>query len=109
MHVNKFLNPSMFQFWKVSSKTEVCSDSVCPTTTMLCIKEVENAKSVDDLVTSQSTEGRDVTDFEMLDAKIASALKKTISDQHFRRTVSVEEQRAQKHDRFLRGRQILRA
>ena len=38
---------------------------------------------------------------------IASALKK-LSDKHvhFRRRVSVEEQRVQKHDRFLRGRQI---
>ena len=42
----------------------------------------------------------------MLDAKIASALKKIISNQHFPRRVSVEEQRAQKHYRFLRGRQI---
>ena len=42
----------------------------------------------------------------MLDAKIASALKKIISNQHFRSRVSVEEQRAQKIDRFPRGRQI---
>ena len=42
----------------------------------------------------------------VLDAKIASALKKFISSVHFRRKVSVEEQRAQKYNRFLRGRQI---
>ena len=44
----------------------------------------------------------------MLDAMIASALIKIISNPHFRRRVSVEEQRAQKYDRFfiLRGRQI---
>ena len=42
---------------------------------MLWIKEVEIAQSVEDLVTSQTIEGRDFTDFEMLDAKIASALK----------------------------------
>ena len=42
----------------------------------------------------------------MLGAKIASALKKIISNPHFRRRVSAEEQRAQEHDRFLRGRQI---
>ena len=38
---------------------------------------------------------------------IASALKKLLNTQiHFRKRVSVEEHRAQKHDRFLRGRQI---
>ena len=42
----------------------------------------------------------------MLDAKIAFALKKIISNRHFRKRVNVEEQRAQKHDRFLQRRQI---
>ena len=44
--------------------------------------------------------------FEVLDAKIASALNKIIHDSHFKRRVSLEEQKAQKQDRFLRGRQI---
>ena len=58
-------------------------------------------------MTSQSIEGRrDFTDFEMLDAKIASGLQKVISSVHFRRRVIVEEQRAQKYDRFFRRRQI---
>ena len=42
----------------------------------------------------------------MLDAKIASALNKIIQNSHFKKMVSVEEQKAQKEDRFLRGRQI---
>ena len=43
----------------------------------------------------------------MLVAMIASALKKPLDKHvHFRRRVSVEEQRAQKYDRFSRGRQI---
>ena len=41
----------------------------------------------------------------MLDAKIASASKRIISNQYFRRRVNVEEQTAQKYDRFQRGRQ----
>ena len=46
-------------------------------------------------------------DFDMLDAMIASALKKLLNTQtHFRKRVSVEEQRDQKHDRLLRGRHI---
>ena len=75
---------------------------------MSWIKEVEIAKSIDDLLTSQVIVGRnDFADFEMLDAKMASALKKIISDPRFRRRVTVEEQRAQTYDWFfLRGRQI---
>ena len=64
---------------------------------MLWITEVE----VDDLLTSQSIEGRSFPVFEMLDAKIASALKKIISNQHFRRRVGVEEQTAQKYNSFF--------
>ena len=45
----------------------------------------------------------------MLDAMIAYALKKLLNTQiHVRKRVRVEEQRAQKYDRFLRGRQIAR-
>ena len=42
----------------------------------------------------------------MLDAKIASALNKIIQSSHFKKKVSLEEQKFQKEDRFLRGRQI---
>ena len=45
-------------------------------------------------------------DFEVLDAKIASALNRIIQNSHFKRRISLEEQKAQKQDRFLRGRQI---
>ena len=44
--------------------------------------------------------------FEVLDAKIASALNRIIQNTHFKRRISLEEQKAQKQDRFLRGRQI---
>ena len=42
----------------------------------------------------------------MLDAKIASALNKIIQNFQFKKKVSLEEQKAQKEDLFLRGRQI---
>ena len=45
-------------------------------------------------------------DFEVLDARIASALNRIIHNSHFKRRVSLEEQKAHKQDRFLRGRQI---
>ena len=49
----------------------------------------------------------EIADFNMIDAMIVSALKKLLNTQtHFRKRVSVEEQRAQEHDRFSRGRQI---
>ena len=66
---------------------------------MLWIKEAEVAKSVDDLMTSQSTDKHVVPDFEMLNAQIASALKRIITNQCFRRRINVEEQHAQKYDR----------
>ena len=42
----------------------------------------------------------------MLDARIASALNKIIKNSYFKKKVSLEEQKAQKEDRFLRRRQI---
>ena len=42
----------------------------------------------------------------MLDTKIASALKKIIPNSNFKKKVSLEEQKAQKEDQCLRGRQI---
>ena len=44
--------------------------------------------------------------FEVLDARIASALNKIIHNSQFKRRISLEEQKGQKQDRFLRGRQI---
>ena len=73
---------------------------------MLWIKEVEMVESVDDLKSSRSIRGIPGPNFEVLDARIASALDRIIHNSHFKRRVSLEEQKAQKEDRFLRGRQI---
>ena len=73
---------------------------------MLWIKEVEMVDSLDDLRSSSSTVGISIPNFEVLDARIASALNKIIHNSHFKRRISLEEQKAQKQDRFLRGRQI---
>ena len=53
------------------------------------IKEVETAKSIDDLLTSRSITGRtDFPDFDILDAMIASALKKLLNTHiHFGKRV----------------------
>ena len=42
--------------------------------------------------------------FEVLDARIASALNKIIQNTRFKKKVSLEEQKAQKQDRFFRSR-----
>ena len=70
------------------------------------IKEVEMVESVDDLRSSCSIGGIRTPDFEELDAKIAAALNRIIHNSRFKKKVSLEEQKAQKEDRFLRGRQI---
>ena len=44
--------------------------------------------------------------FEVLDARIASVLNRIIHNSHCKSRISLEEQKAQKQDRFLRGRQI---
>ena len=62
--------------------------------------------SVDDLRSSSSIRGIQMPNFEVLDARIASALNKIIHNSHFKRRISLEEQKAQKEHRFLRGRQI---
>ena len=74
---------------------------------MLLIKEVEVVESVDDLKSSSSIRGIQTPDFEVLDAKIASALNRIIQNTRFKKKVSLEEMKAHKEDRFfLRGRQI---
>ena len=73
---------------------------------MQWIKELELVDSVDELRSSSSIRGVSMPNFEVLDARIASALNKTIHNSHFKRKISLEEQKAQKEDRFLRGRQI---
>ena len=54
---------------------------------------------------SSSTRGISMPNFEVLDARIAS-LNMIIHNSHFKRRISLEEPKAQKQDRFLRGRQI---
>ena len=67
---------------------------------------MELVDSVDDLRSSSSTRGISMPNFEVLDARIASALNRIIHNSHFKRRISLEERKAQKQDRFLRGRHI---
>ena len=106
LHFDKFPTPATFACWKIRFKTEVCTCSQFPTEAMQWIKEVELVDSVDELRSSSSTRGISMPNFEVHDARIASALNKIIHNSPFKRRISLEEQKAQKEDRFLRGRQI---
>ena len=71
-----------FLSWKINLRTEGCVRTADPQVTMLWIKEVEIAKSIDELVTSRSVTGQpNFPDFDMLNAMIASALKKLLNTQ----------------------------
>ena len=87
---------STFHCWKTSFKTEVCSCSDFLTgSTAHWIKEARMVESVDDLKSSQSIGGRRFPTFEMLDAKIASALTKIITNPNFKKRSSLAAQKAQ--------------
>ena len=107
LHFEKLLTPSTFSRWMIRFKTEVCTCSQFLTEAKLWIKEVEMAHSVDDQKSSRSIQGyTHFPNLEMLDARLASALNKIIQNSYFKKKVSLEEQKAQTEDRFLRGRQI---
>ena len=107
LHFDKFPTPATFACWKLRFKTEACTCSQFPTEAMQWIKEMELIDSVGELRSSSSTCGISMPNVEVLDARIASALNKIIHNSHFKKKKnSLEEQKAQKEDRFLRGRQI---
>ena len=74
-----------FACWKKRFKTEVSTCSQFPTEALLWIKEVEMVESVDDLKSSCSVRGIRMLDFDVLDAKIASALNRIIHNTRFKR------------------------
>ena len=67
---------------------------------MQWIKEVELVDSVDELRSSSSTRGISMPNFEVLDARIASALNKIIHNSQFKRRISLEEQKSPKGGPF---------
>ena len=85
LHFYKFPTPATFACWKIRFKTEVCTCSQFPTEAMQWIKEVELVDSVDELKTSSSIRGISMPNFEVLDARIASALNKIIHNSHFKK------------------------
>ena len=67
---------------------------------MLWIKEVEMVDSVDDLMSSSSIRGIQMPNYEVLDARIASALNRVIHNSHFKRRISLEDQKGPERGLF---------
>ena len=65
---------------------------------------MEMVESVDDLKSSSSVRGIQMQNFELLDARIASALNKIMHNFHFKRRVSLEERKAQEAGPFFPSR-----
>ena len=95
-HFDKFATLATFACWKIRFKTEVCTCSQFLTEAMHWIKEVEMVDSVDVLKSSSSVRGIQMPNFAVLDARIASALYRIIHSSHFKRRVSLEEQKSLK-------------
>ena len=72
LNLGNFPDSVEFQSWKVNFRTEVRPRTADPQFTMLWIKEVEIAKSIDELMTPRSIVGHDFPGYDMLDAMIAS-------------------------------------
>ena len=92
LQFDEFPTPSTFLCWKIRFETQVSSGSDFPSEAMLWIKEVEMVESVDEFKSSRSIARKNFPNFEMLDAKIASALDKIIQNSYFKKKVSLEEQ-----------------
>ena len=107
LQFDNFSTPSSSMYWKIRFKTQVSSCHDFPSYAMFWIKEVEMVDSMEEFKSSRSTVEKNFPNFEVLDAKLASALNKIIQNSHFKKKISLEEQKAQKEDRFLRGRQIM--
>ena len=106
LQFDKFPTPKSPLVWKIHFKNQAIACSDFPSEAILWIKEVEIVDSLEELNSSRSVSGKNFAKFEMLDANITSALNKIIQNSQFKMKVSLEEQQAQKEERFLRGRQI---
>ena len=76
LQFEKYPTPQSFLVWKIRFKNQVTTCSDFPSEAVLWIKEVDMVDSVDQSKSSRSVSGKNFPNFEMLDAKIASALNK---------------------------------
>ena len=93
LQFDKFLTLSTFFCWKMRFKSQVTTCCDFPSGAMLWIKEVVMVHSLDELKFSRSIAGKNHLKLEMLDAIIVSSLFKIIQHYHFKKKVSLEEQK----------------
>ena len=93
---DKIPTPHSFLCWKMRFNIQVTTCSDFPSEAMLWIKDVEMADSSEELKSSRSVSGKNLPNFEMLDAKTASALNNITRNSHFKKKVSLEEQKVPK-------------
>ena len=91
LQFDKFPDPQSCLVWKIRFKKQVTTCSYFPLEAMLWIEEMEMVDSLQELKSSRSVSGKKFPNFEMLDAKIASALNKIIHNAQFKKKVSLEE------------------
>ena len=84
--------------WRISFKSEVRHSSQDLRAADLRIGDVEDAQSIDDFITPASTTGRPIPDFENLDFKIASGIRKILQG-NFKKYVTTTEGKAQSEKR----------
>ena len=89
----------------LASKAESLILRNIPEPQRLWIGEVEDGKSIGELITSAFITGRPILDTENLDFKIASGLRK-IRTGNFKKQVTTAEGTAQSETRSLAGRQV---
>ena len=106
LQFDEFSTPYTYLCWTIRFKNQLATCSDFPSEAMVWIKEVEIVDALDEFKSSRSIDGKNFPNFGMLYAKIASALNKILQNFHFKQKVSLEEQKAQKEDWFLRGRQM---
>ena len=102
---NEWPQPTEFRSWNIRFKSEVTHSSQYPRDAMLWIGEVEDAKSIDDLITSASITGKSKPDFENLDVNIASGLRKILTGS-FKKQVTTAEGKTQSEKSSLTDRQV---
>ena len=67
MHLGGFPDQTELQMWIVNFQTDDCSKAKSLTRALQWIKEIEAAKSLDDLITPKSITGKNVTVYAELD------------------------------------------
>ena len=101
LQFDKYPNPQSFLVWKIRFKTQVTTCSDFPSDAMLWIKEVEMVDSLDELKSS-----RWVCWKEFSAAREDCLCSEQDHPKFLLQEEGLEEEKAQKEDRFLRGRQI---